>query len=165
MARQRAIGARAFSKTAPRWKEEEDEDEPEQPLPTRPSKLRAYVREGMTPLELRQINEVAQREGHASLDAQLQAEITDSLEVSKDAMALDEAFDAVDKGPKPNKDSFWFDEEDEEDPSTEDIEEFDEDDITSMAHGKLEEIRDMRHYQRLAVWEMPLLASRCRKPP
>lgn len=28
-----------------------------------------------------------------------------------------------------------------------------------MAHGKLEEVREMRHYARLAVWEMPLLAS------
>jgi small subunit ribosomal protein S35 len=41
----------------------------------------------------------------------------------------------------------------EEDP------EFGEDDITSMAHGQLEQHREYRHYARLAAWEMPLLTS------
>lgn len=35
---------------------------------------------------------------------------------------------------------------------------FDEDDITSLAHGEMEQHREMRHYARLAAWEMPLLA-------
>jgi small subunit ribosomal protein S35 len=64
-----------------------------------------------------------------------------------------------DKGEKPNKQSFWFDEEDPE-TNTEELEEFDEDDITSMAHGKLDEVREMRKYARLAVWELPLLSSK-----
>jgi len=33
------------------------------------------------------------------------------------------------------------------------------DDITSLAHGELEQHREMRHYARLAAWEMPLLSS------
>lgn len=37
--------------------------------------------------------------------------------------------------------------------------EFEEDDITSMAHGQLEQHREFRHYARLAAWEMPLLTS------
>jgi hypothetical protein len=41
----------------------------------------------------------------------------------------------------------------EEDP------EFEEDDISSMAHGQLEQHREYRHYARLAAWEMPLLTS------
>lgn len=41
----------------------------------------------------------------------------------------------------------------EEDP------EFEEDDITSLAHGQLEQHREYRHYARLAAWEMPLLTS------
>lgn len=41
----------------------------------------------------------------------------------------------------------------EEDP------EFEEDDITSLAHGELEQHREFRHYARLAAWEMPLLTS------
>lgn len=34
---------------------------------------------------------------------------------------------------------------------------FGEDDITSLAHGEMEQHREMRHYARLAAWEMPLL--------
>lgn len=46
----------------------------------------------------------------------------------------------------------------EEQESGED-EEFSEDDITSLAHGELEQHREMRHYARIAAWEMPLLSS------
>jgi hypothetical protein len=41
----------------------------------------------------------------------------------------------------------------EEDP------EFEGDDITSMAHGQLDQHREFREYARLAAWEMPLLTS------
>jgi len=37
--------------------------------------------------------------------------------------------------------------------------EFQEDDITSLAHGELEQHREYREYARLAAWEMPLLSS------
>lgn len=37
--------------------------------------------------------------------------------------------------------------------------EFEDDDITSLGHGELEQHREMRHYARLAAWEMPLLSS------
>lgn len=36
---------------------------------------------------------------------------------------------------------------------------FDGDDITSLAHGELEQHREMRQYARIAAWEMPLLSS------
>ena len=48
--------------------------------------------------------------------------------------------------------------EDEEQDSGED-EEFEADDITSLGHGELEQHREMRHYARIAAWEMPLLSS------
>lgn len=38
-------------------------------------------------------------------------------------------------------------------------EEFEGDDITSLAHGELEQHREMREYARIAAWEMPLLSS------
>lgn len=38
-------------------------------------------------------------------------------------------------------------------------EEFEGDDITSLAHSELEQHREIRHYARLAAWEMPLLSS------
>lgn len=37
--------------------------------------------------------------------------------------------------------------------------EFQEDDITSAAHGQLEQHREIREYARIAAWEMPLLSS------
>ena len=38
-------------------------------------------------------------------------------------------------------------------------EEFEGDDISSLAHGELEQHREMREYARIAAWEMPLLSS------
>ena len=38
-------------------------------------------------------------------------------------------------------------------------EEFAGDDISSLAHGELEQHREMREYARIAAWEMPLLTS------
>ena len=38
-------------------------------------------------------------------------------------------------------------------------EDFDGDDITSIAHGELEQHREMREYARIAAWEMPMLSS------
>lgn len=37
--------------------------------------------------------------------------------------------------------------------------EFDGDDITSIAHGELEQHREIRDYARIAAWEMPMLSS------
>ncbi|KAK1997806.1 mitochondrial ribosomal protein [Colletotrichum falcatum] len=61
-------------------------------------------------------------------------------------------------GP-PNRMSFWYDEDDPTAPSEEAADEFDEDDMTPMAHAKLEEIREHRHYHRIMAWEMPLLSK------
>lgn len=72
---------------------------------------------------------------------------------------LEEDIRAIDVGKRPEKQGFWFDEEDPE-THTEEHDEFDEDDITEMAHAKLEEVREMREYQRRAVWELPLLSSK-----
>lgn len=63
---------------------------------------------------------------------------------------------------KPARGVFW--DEDEWDPdliTNNDKDEFDENDMTDIAHAKLEEHREQREYARIAVWEMPLLASKC----
>lgn len=39
-------------------------------------------------------------------------------------------------------------------------EEFEGDDMTSLAHGELEQHREIREYARIAAWEMPLLSSK-----
>lgn len=56
----------------------------------------------------------------------------------------------------------WGDEEDDEFALVEDAdEEFNDDDITSMAHAELEVHREIREYARIAAWDMPLLSSKC----
>lgn len=63
---------------------------------------------------------------------------------------------------KPKRNSFWNDEETDPDLITDEVgeDEFEEDDILSMGHGKLEEHRELREYARIAIWEMPLLSSK-----
>ncbi|KAI0009877.1 mitochondrial ribosomal subunit protein-domain-containing protein [Xylariaceae sp. FL0662B] len=71
--------------------------------------------------------------------------------------------------PGSRRRSFWYDEEQDPDLINDDIEEdeFDEDDIMGLAHGKLEEFREYREYARIAAWEMPLLSKLARpfEPP
>lgn len=50
--------------------------------------------------------------------------------------------------------------EDDEVDSGED-EVFEGDDMSSLAHGELEQHRELREYARIAAWEMPLLSSAC----
>ena len=47
----------------------------------------------------------------------------------------------------------------EDEQGTGEDEDFQGDDITSLAHGELEQHREMRQYARIAAWEMPLLSS------
>lgn len=115
--------------------------------------------DSVTPESLRQLDELAKNNGYTSVDEYLEATLRETPGWASEDRALEEDLFRDDAGEKPNKSSFWFDEEDPE-TNTEEHDEFDEDDITSMAHGKLDEIRDMRHYARLAIWEMPLLASK-----
>lgn len=62
------------------------------------------------------------------------------------------------------RNSFWYDDDDPTAPIDPALEEFEEDDITPMAHGKLDEIREYRHYHRIMAWEMPLLSSTLQFP-
>ncbi|KAL9476506.1 hypothetical protein ACSS6W_006347 [Trichoderma asperelloides] len=114
--------------------------------------------ESVTPEGLKQLDELAKTNGYTSVEEYLEATLRETPGWSSEDRALEEDLYRDDAGDKPNKSSFWFDEDDPE-TNTEEHDEFDEDDITSMAHGKLDEVRDMRHYARLAIWEMPLLAK------
>ncbi|KAJ4396491.1 37S ribosomal protein S24, mitochondrial [Gnomoniopsis smithogilvyi] len=64
------------------------------------------------------------------------------------------------RGVIPQKESFWDEDEvDNELITNNDNDEFDENDMTDIAHAKLEEHREQRAYARIAIWEMPLLAK------
>ncbi|KAL9032574.1 MAG: hypothetical protein Q9214_007908 [Letrouitia sp. 1 TL-2023] len=75
--------------------------------------------------------------------------------------------DIASKLPRPPKESlireglFAMDEPDPQ--NTGEDEDFDGDDISSTAHGELEQHREMREYARIIAWEMPLL-SKLAKP-
>lgn len=115
----------------------------------------------LSPEELKQLEQSIKDEdetGNQSL------KFSDYLEREEPGLRRMQNFDDVEKSivrsSMANKDSFWYDPDD-PDTVTEDTgDEFnDEDDISSMAHGKLDEIREHRHYARVAAWEMPLLSS------
>ena len=144
------------------WAREEDQrqDDAEEDDfgPIELKKLEAALAEASTPEGLKQLDQLAKENGYNSIDHYLQNELEWHPGWASEDRSVLEDITRDDKGERPNKQSFWFDEEDPE-TNTEELEEFDEDDITSMAHGKLDEIRDMRQYARLAVWELPLLSS------
>ncbi len=63
----------------------------------------------------------------------------------------------VEREPKITPGFFALEEENDdpgEDPD------FESDDISSLAHGELEEHREMREFARVIAWDMPLLFSR-----
>jgi small subunit ribosomal protein S35 len=155
---------RAFTTSTIRWAREEDQrqDDAEEDDfgPIELKKLEAALAEASTPEGLKQLDQLAKENGYNSIDHYLQNELEWHPGWASEDRSVLEDITRDDKGERPNKQSFWFDEEDPE-TNTEELEEFDEDDITSMAHGKLDEIRDMRQYARLAVWELPLLSSEC----
>lgn len=64
--------------------------------------------------------------------------------------------------PKVSRQSWWHEEEADTELLTDEQneDEFEEDDILSLAHGKLEEHREWREYARLLVYDLPLLASK-----
>ncbi|KAK0733272.1 mitochondrial ribosomal subunit protein-domain-containing protein [Lasiosphaeria miniovina] len=62
----------------------------------------------------------------------------------------------------PKRDAFWNDSDEKDtDLITDEFgeDDFEEDDMLSMSHGKLEEHREAREYARITVWEMPLLSQ------
>lgn len=97
-----------------------------------------------------------------SLEAALSS-IADSEHVKKGQFEINSATKPMRQILKPMRDAFWDDEEPDPDLITnDDNDEFEENDMSDIAHAKLEEHREQREYARIAIWEMPLLASECR---
>ncbi|KAJ4222596.1 37S ribosomal protein S24, mitochondrial [Fusarium solani] len=166
--RQRSVPQRAFGTSTIRWarereqQEQEGEEEEEDLGPIELKKLEAAIAEAATPEGMKQLDELAKENGYNTIDEYLETELERRPGWASEDRSLQDEIMKDDRGERPNRQSFWFDEEDPE-TNTEELEEFDEDDITSMAHGKLDQIREMRQYDRLAVWELPLL-SKLAKP-
>lgn len=100
------------------------------------------------------------QEGHRAMDAVDFHDVDGRILKDKDD--LRELARPYNRLVQPSKDSFWDDgETDNTLISNSDSDEFEEDDMTDIAHAKLEEHREQRAYARIAIWEMPLLASEC----
>ncbi|OLN82220.1 37S ribosomal protein S24, mitochondrial [Colletotrichum chlorophyti] len=93
-----------------------------------------------------------------SLEQFLEREMSQD-EANHEPLVTNAQWRQISAHPRSVKSSFWFDEEDPHTPTEGVADEFDEDDITPMAHGKLDEIREHRHYHRIMAWEMPLLSK------
>lgn len=111
-----------------------------------------------TPEGLRQLDQLAKANGQTSIEAYLDNKLQRTPGFSLADKRLSDELAKIDSGGKVDRRAFWFDEDD-PDTFTEEHDEFKEDDMLAMAHNKLDEVREMRHYTRLAVWEMPLLSS------
>lgn len=108
------------------------------------------------------MDELAKLNNATDIDEYFSRELS-TIEVRRDDRDIDDKMSKIDFGTRPDRNSLWYDEDD---PYTNtDEPAFDEDDMTEMAHGKLDEVKEMRHYNRLAVWEMPLLSSMLHSPP
>jgi small subunit ribosomal protein S35 len=107
-------------------------------------------------------------EDFEGLGLKLDVEEADALEDAVESNQRD--FDEMDRlygegewMPKLTRDDL-FNEEDADSPDDVDRgmkdDEFDDDDMMSIAHGKLDELREYREYARIAAWQMPLLSSK-----
>lgn len=146
---------RAFSSTPTPWRPATKKDEADE--------LEAEEEDDIDPVELERSMRAALRDPEVDFErtARLQEQVLGSANaVISEATFTPRVF--------PQK-SFWHEEEDDPDLITDELDEdvFDEDDIMSMAHGKLEEFREYREYARIAAWEMPLLSKLARpfEPP
>lgn len=142
---------RAFSSTPTPWRPATKKDEADE--------LEAEEEDDIDPVELERSMRAALRDPEVDFErtARLQEQVLGSANaVISEATFTPRVF--------PQK-SFWHEEEDDPDLITDELDEdvFDEDDIMSMAHGKLEEFREYREYARIAAWEMPLLSSKWRR--
>lgn len=159
MAGTRATTATAFSTSSMRAAERDfDGDEGGESIPVELKQLDQAFLDRATPEGLQQLDQLAKLNGHHSIEAYLDDKLRYTPGFSTQDRLLTDELVRDDSGGKPDRRAFWYDEDD-PDTFTEEHDEFNEDDMMSMAHNKLDEVREMRHYTRLAVWEMPLLSS------
>lgn len=150
---------RTISTTTSRWAED-DKQEPatEQLTEVDLKSLREMYNDKMTPEVLGQLDELAKVNGFNSVDELANCQFAEGSKALSGMRGFNEDLVRFDVGKPLRRGHLWHDPED-FDSVQEDLDPFDEDDMTSLAHNKLDELREQRHFNRLAVWEMPLLAS------
>ncbi|KAK1750846.1 mitochondrial ribosomal subunit protein-domain-containing protein [Echria macrotheca] len=144
------LARRALSSTVPRRNDEE------------PTAFDEYIEELATQRRLKP-------EEREEIRKQFSTPPDVPKDIEKQYAEFLEEFDSIDsdvttgfeKVIEPRRDTFWHEGEEDPDMITDEVgeDDFEEDDMMSLAHPKLEEHREYREYARIAVWEMPLLAQ------
>ena len=156
--RRRITPFRSFTTTTVYRYEDEDEDRPSPPLSfydsLHPDDRIFY--DSLSPSDRQEFERNARElEAHMTspgVESGLHAEVSNAAhEVATEMFEPD----YVDR--KPNNGLLAMGETDEIEQAEDPV--WKNDDITSLAHGELEQHRELRHYARIAAWEMPLLSS------
>ena len=108
--------------------------------------------------EVQQLTKEHARQGSKEL-AQLRTEMQRDVGRSIAAYEKDKPFMQRDKKRRSTK-SFWDLGEESTAMSLGNTDNYQGDDLNELGHEELERHRELRHYARIAVWEMPLLSSR-----
>ncbi|OJJ97940.1 hypothetical protein ASPACDRAFT_62204 [Aspergillus aculeatus ATCC 16872] len=135
--------------------------------------LPEYSPENLTP-EQRSLYDMMSPEDRAAFDKvnkSMIAEFNDPEKRKARMAEVDQRIAAIDKQVQPWRftdaaftKGFWSEEEPDEFGLVEDMDdEFNDDDMTTMAYAELEEHREIREYARIAAWDMPSL-SKLAKP-
>lgn len=111
--------------------------------------------EFLSPEERAEYQEVAKKLHEHMTSPKVQSEL--NAAVSQEAYDRDSLADDQEKRPRFRPGLMAMGEVDPVGTGPDD--EFEGDDITSLAHGELEQHREMREYARIAAWEMPMLSS------
>ena len=158
--------SRAFT-TSPitRRKDDEDYNDDDNPINSSrtPSSLvesldphdRAFY-DSLSPSERKEFEENARKLDEHMTSSAVEARLSAAVSQAVHEVSLESPqSDALPTRIKPG--FMAMGEEDEQ--GTGEDEEFEDDDISSLGHGELEQHREMREYARIAAWEMPLLIS------
>ncbi|OIW29086.1 mitochondrial ribosomal protein [Coniochaeta ligniaria NRRL 30616] len=155
---------RPLSTTAPRPRKK-DEDEEDNELEEEERVFENYGEVYAEFLRSDTMTEAEKAEAKQAMEMWEQLPIEDKNQVTQNVKDIRQGIDPLRKTIRAIRGSFWNEEERDSEMITNEFgeDDFEEDDITSMGHAKLEEHREMREYARIAVWEMPLL-SKLAKP-
>ncbi|KAK0644496.1 mitochondrial ribosomal subunit protein-domain-containing protein [Cercophora newfieldiana] len=153
---QSALTRRALSTTPAKWAEKGTSGDAGDAGPTK-----FYDTTGDV---LKDLAKVSKRQGRAAnrmLEKWDQLPAEEVAKLDKLTKEVIQETAAIRRPTKVSKTAFWNEAEPDTDLITDEVgeDDFEENDMTSMAHGKLEEHREYREYARIAVWEMPLLAK------
>ncbi|KAF9882372.1 hypothetical protein CkaCkLH20_00408 [Colletotrichum karsti] len=157
---------RAFAVSSTRRARDDDDGEGDSDPIYSSNETVADMIQKLKPEETQALEKIRKRDPSAqemTLEKFLEREMTKDLQTETEPIMTNQEFKVLTHTPRPNRMSFWYDEDDPKADTENVMDEFDEDDMTTMAHGKLDEIREYRHYHRIMAWEMPLL-SKLAKP-